>query len=529
MLVFASFACESVEAEYWWVFLKDKGPTGIELEKKLEARKLEISPRALERRRRAGKLPLVDLADVEVHRPYLAQIAKCGVEIRTVSRWLNAVGVRADEKQLNCLKRLSFVKELLPLSRAERQEESPGRPRQYDFNYGEARAQLELIGIDKLHACGLNGKGVVVGVLDTGFSLAHRALSGTKVVGQYDFINQDEQTADEPEDPPGQQDHGTKVLSLIAGRDEGFFYGASPDAEFLLAKVIVTDTPDEADSDRWVAGLEWLEEKGADIVTSSIGFCANCPVERLDGKTEPTTKAARLAVERGLIVLNSAGNRGPEPMTINAPADADGVIAVGSVDLERRVAVDSSRGPTYDGRIKPDIMAPGVEVVMVDPAGEGYIRRSGTSFATPLAAGAVALLKQAFPELTPTEMLRLITSTASRADNPTSDYGWGLLQAAQAAGLFCSCHDQDGDGHYDSSCGGDDCDDQRGDVFPGAQEICDSVDNDCDGSSDEAPSVCLVQGCGCSSHGRPLTSALWICFWIMAMEKMFWFSGRKVK
>jgi hypothetical protein len=186
-------------------------------------------------------------------------------------------------------------------------------------------------------------------------------------------------------------------------------------------------------------------------------------------------------VQNGLIVVNSAGNRGPDPMTLNAPADADGLIAVGSVDPEGRLAIDSSRGPTWDGRIKPDIMAPGRNVWVVDPTStDAYQQRSGTSYAAPLAAGIIALLLEAYPDLGPEEMHALITSTGSQADAPTSDYGWGRIQGLQAAGLHCSCRDADSDGHYADDCGGDDCADDNPAVHPGAEEVCNGIDDNCD-------------------------------------------------
>ena len=266
--------------------------------------------------------------------------------------------------------------------------------------------QLALIGIPSLHACGLTGAGVVVGVQDTGFQLDHEVFAHLDVLATHDFIDDDEDVGIEDGDPESQHRHGTSVLSLIAGWNEGVYAGVAPDVQVILSKTedISKEVPSE--EDMWVEGLEWVEELGADILTTSLGYSLWYDgLEDTDGETAVTSQAAAIAVENGLIVLNSAGNEGPDPMTVSAPADADGVIAVGATQFDGYIAGFSSRGPTYDGRIKPDVSAPGVDVYVADPATlAGYTRSSGTSFACPLTAGLVALLLEAYPDYGPEEM-----------------------------------------------------------------------------------------------------------------------------
>ena len=182
-------------------------------------------------------------------------------------------------------------------------------------------------------------------------------------------------------------------------------------------------------------------------------------------------------------MLSAAGNSGPAPTTIIAPADAAGLIAVGAVDADGIVTGFSSRGPTADLRIKPDVCARGFSNWVVTPGTpDQYEQGSGTSYATPMVAGTAALLLQANPGLTPFTMRALLTSTATRAATPDNDYGYGIVRGLDAAGLFCSCHDVDGDGSFDRACGGDDCDDAAAAVHPGKAEVCDGADDDCDGT-----------------------------------------------
>jgi Subtilase family/Putative metal-binding motif len=465
-----------------WVFLHDKGVPAEALDAALTSQRATFAPRALARRLRTrGGLGL-DARDLPVHPAYLAALRATGARIRTASGWLNAVSLEGTPAQLALVARMPFVKQVRPLGHGRRLGAPQGAPQ--DDPYGASKQHLAMIGAVGLHSCGLTGKGVTVGVLDTGFSLAHKALTGVQVAAKRDFVNKDDVVENEAGDPKGQHDHGTMILSLLAGKETGAFSGAAPDVKVILAKIddLASDKPIE--DDWWVAGLQWAEKQGADLVTTSIGFCTSpCSPAQLDGKTEATSKAAAVAAANGVILVAAAGNMGPKATTVMAPADAVGVIAVGSVDLSGKVAGDSGRGPTYDKRTKPDVMGPGVGVTAVSPnSTTAYTKINGTSVATPLVAGVMALLLQARPGTTAAEMLKLLTSTATKASAPGDTYGWGVVDGLKAAGLHCSCQDQDGDGHFAASCGGKDCDDSNKAVHPGAKELCNGVDDDCDGS-----------------------------------------------
>ncbi len=468
-----------------WVWLDSKGVEATP--QALAQRADELSPRALARRRRARGDLGVDARDLAIAPARLAAIAATGARIRVVSRWLDAVSVEADAATRARLRALPWVRQLAPVAAGHRGEPRlTGTPHDaggVDPTYGVAFDQLQQIGVPELHACGLSGDGVVVGVLDSGFVLDHAAFAGLDVIAAHDFIHDDDIVADEQDDLPGQHNHGTWVLSLLAGHVDGLYSGAAPGISVLLAKTEDISQEQPIEEDYYVAGLEWIESMGADMSTASLGYFAWYGPEQLDGHTAVTTQAAVIALDNGLIMFESMGNAGPAPTSLGAPSDADRLVAVGAVQPDGVLADFSSRGPTSDGRIKPDVCGPGHPAWVVDLATpDQYGQASGTSLAAPLVAGVGALLLQAYPELGPQEMVDLLRDTASRAAMPDNDYGWGIVQGPAAAGLYCTCHDVDDDGAWDLGCGGDDCDDLDDATQPGAPEQCDGRDNDCDGT-----------------------------------------------
>lgn len=467
-----------------WVFFRDRGDEA--LAPALERARQALAPRALQRRIRVRGDGGVDVRDVPPAAEYVQAIAGSGAQIRTTSRWLNAVSVRADARQRAAISALPFVAAVRPVARAWREPRRSAGPalahgERELADYGFAQAQLELLKVPELHACGLTGAGVVIGVQDSGFRLTHQALAGVNVLAAHDFVQDDDTVADEPGDAKGQHNHGTSVLSLIVGRDGETFSGVAPDVTVILSKTERIDEEAPYEEDLYVAGLEWIEGMGADLFTASLGYIDWYEPSDLDGKTAVVSQAAAVAIENGLIMLTAAGNAGPEPSTLLAPADTDGIIAVGATNLDGVLSDFSSRGPTADGRIKPDVLAPGKDVWAVRPnTQDEYGQGNGTSFAAPLAAGVAALLLQAYPDLDPAGMLALLRVTASNAATPDNESGWGMIDGLAAAGLYCSCVDGDGDGHFDVACGGDDCADGDPTTYPGAPELCDGVDNDCD-------------------------------------------------
>jgi serine protease AprX len=281
------------------------------------------------------------------------------------------------------------------------------------IDYGPSRGQLDMLRVPVAHEVGLQGQGTLVAVIDSGFDgLAHPAFAATQVADRWDFVDGD--TIVEG------ASHGTTTFSVIGGYHPGHLVGVAFGARFLLARV----GPSE---DEMVAAVEWAEARGADVVTMSVGV--EMGAERMDGRTASITIAADRAVERGVVVVMSAGNFGYSPAanTLAAPADGFGVLGVGAVHPSGPWAIFSSVGPTADGRIKPDLVAQGVDVQVAWPFGvASYRRSSGTSYSCPLVAGVGALLLQAHPDWTPGQVANALRETASRAAQPDNRLGWGI-------------------------------------------------------------------------------------------------------
>ncbi|MCY1056653.1 S8 family serine peptidase [Nannocystis sp. SCPEA4] len=474
-----------------WVFFADKQVSATELEAALSRQERELEPRALRRRMRVRGDRGVDVRDLPPADAYVQSVAATGARVRMSSRWLNAVSVEADAGQRSAIAGLPFVARLQPVARTRRNDHRStlADEARTTAAFGVAEVQLEMLNVPAMRECGLTGAGVVVGVQDSGFALGHQAFAGLNVLAARDFVQGDDVVADEPGDDEGQDRHGTIVLSLLAGDDGEQFSGVAPGVSVLLAKTERIGEEMPYEEDLYVAGLEWLEGMGADMFTASLGYYEWYTWEQLDGKTAVVSQAAAVALANGLIMFTANGNEGPEPGTLIAPADVDGIIALGATNLDGVIADFSSRGPTFDGRTKPDLLAPGKDVWVAQPGTVGeYQQANGTSLATPLAAGVGALLLEAYPDLTPTKMLELLRATAANPDAPDNEGGWGMIDGLAAAGLYCTCTDGDGDGHFAVGCGGDDCDDGDATSHPGATEVCDGRDNDCDAATpaDEA-------------------------------------------
>lgn len=421
-----------------WVFLADKGETDATAPRDAEAR---LSDRCLARRARAG-LPGADWIDLPNAPAYLETLRAAGFTIRAESRWLAAVSVRADQAGLARLAALPFVLRLDPVRAAAPHEPvlgpAPGRraragDREDPLDYGGSLTELAQVNVPPVHQLGFHGEGVVVGMLDSGFNTTHEALTGLDVLGTWDFINDDPVVANEPGDPEGQQNHGTMTLSTLAGYKPGVLIGPAFAASFYLAKTEDTSQEVPVEEDFWVEGIEWLEAQGCDLVSSSLAYDDWYSFADYDGNTCVTTIAADQAVALGVAVFNSAGNYRQTTGTIAAPADGDSVITAGAVDAAGAIASFSSPGPTADGRIKPDLCAMGVSNNVVRPGTlNEYQSASGTSFSCPLSAGVGALLLGAHPGTSPLRLRQALRSTASQADAPDNDYGWGIIDALAA-------------------------------------------------------------------------------------------------
>jgi subtilisin family serine protease len=423
-----------------WVMFEDKGLARGGEQAAIRAFRAELPARALERRAKVGFD--VNVNDLPVASRYLDAVRATGATLVTTSRWLNAASVIADEEQAASIAALPFVRETRPVARGIKElptiepvhggqsASAGGRT----FDYGDSFLQLDMMQVPHLHDEGFDGDGVLIAMLDTGFDTDHQAYRHLDIVAERDFINNDTETANEPGDPDGQDGHGTATLSCVGARYPGEISGGSYNASFVLCKTEMVDEEIEVEEDYWTAAVEFADSLGADIVSSSLGYYYWYTYEDMDGNTAVVTRAADMAVGRGIVVVNSMGNEGDDPwLYMIAPADGDSVLSVGAVTSEGVRTSFSSVGPTYDGRIKPDVMAHGQSTYLATTADTAsYGRGSGTSFSCPLTAGVVGLLVQGHPDWTPMEVVEALRSTATQGDSPDTLMGWGIVQARDA-------------------------------------------------------------------------------------------------
>ncbi|MBN1637426.1 MAG: S8 family peptidase, partial [Ignavibacteriales bacterium] len=422
-----------------WIFFKDKGK---ELSKYNSNPQLILSPRSIQRRTKVEKEFQLDFYDLPVNERYIEELKNIGVIIKHKSRWFNGVSAWVEERQINEIKKLDFVENLdivaLLKSSKEIEEEyiepinkiNIGQST-HSLDYGNSLTQLNLINVPVLHDSGITGKGVLICVNDAGFNtLNHECFDSLNIVAQWDFVDNDHDVSG--------HSHGTNVLSTIAAYKPGQLIGVAFDADFLLARTEKDPTETPAEEDNWIAAAEWADSIGADVLNSSLGYIEFDPPftsytwESMDGNTCRITIGADIAVSKGIVVVNSAGNNYYHEThnTLGAPADGDSVIAVGSVTSGGVRSSFSSVGNTVDGRIKPDVMAMGSSVYVAGVSSTtSYTYSSGTSFSSPLTAGVCALLLSYAPNTDPILIRDVLRNNASQNSSPDRLMGWGIINA----------------------------------------------------------------------------------------------------
>ncbi len=442
-----------------WVAFRDKGEQDpADLARRLAEAEAALTPRARARRLRAHVTPLVDYLDLPLHEPYVQALQASGLAPYAASRWFNRVAVRASADRLASLATLPFVSRLEPVERGvpirdlpapagEARVARPSGIARVDLSYGLSASQLAQIGVPALHDSGYTGQGVLICMLDDGFNywninpaLAHAA---SHVIATRDFVRG---TLDPTDTTSTSFRHGLWTWSFIAGYQPGRYLGAAFDAEFMLGRTEYDPTEHMVEMVYWGMGAEWADSAGADLISSSLGYNIFDPPDTsytyadMNGHTTIVSRAAEIAASKGLLVVNSAGNEGcSSPSScwyyVIAPADVNGdsLIAVGAVDANGNLAPFSSRGPTADGRIKPDLVARGVTPWYVAAADTGYQNYlSGTSFSCPFVSGLAACLMQAQPSWPATAIIRALRFTASKATTPDNLLGYGLPDGGAA-------------------------------------------------------------------------------------------------
>ncbi len=449
-VLFSYFSFGQNKANTYIIKFRDKGVSKYSLTEP----GMYLSERSIERRL-IQEIPL-DESDLPVNPEYIRQLRSLGAEVFYTSKWLNlAIAFIEDPDILSQLRSLSFVKNVdhskvleskksYPLMKRffvqeKYQKIDPSKLNRSKFgtvglDYGLSGNQAQMLKVDQLHNQGYMGDGMIIGVMDAGFSSADQMdvfdslFLNDRILGTRDFVQ------------PGNSDlyntslstHGTMVLSTMGGNLPGQIIGTAPHASYYLFRTEDATAEYLMEEYNWVAAAEYADSLGVDVFNTSLGYTKfDNPDEDhtyadMDGNTAPITIGADIAASKGILVINSAGNEGSnEWHYISAPADGDSVLTVGAVDPDGVYAFFSSVGPTSDGRIKPDVMAQGYNSVVAGIP-NGIAIASGTSFSSPILCGAATCLWQANPDYNNMEIYNAIKESASKSINPDNFYGWGI-------------------------------------------------------------------------------------------------------
>ena len=440
-----------------WVYFKDKPDSA----NYFATPTLMLSQRALDRRTNQGIA--LDIKDVPIYQPYIDEIiASTGITVKAKSKWMNCLHIRGSQvdinalkllpsvlrvdfadKTLNTTKKISAKPNLKPVNKTMETKTS--------FNYGNSANQIQMLNGHLLHQLNYTGTGKIIAILDAGFPGVNtaqpfqRLITNGSILGGYDYVNKSTNFYTG-------NSHGTLVLSTMGGFVDGQLVGTAPDAKYYLyvtedAISAVPYNENPVEESNWVEAAEEADRVGVDIISSSLGYFGydnpnySHTYSDMTGNLAFASQGANIAFQKGIIVVASAGNEGAEiEPHVGIPAEANNVIAVGAVKSDETYALFSSIGPSYDGRVKPDVMAQGQTVVLSDPAGN-IVTGNGTSFSCPIASGMVACLWQALPGKNAQQIKQLILQSSDNFAEPAvksrPQYGYGIpdFNLALANGL----------------------------------------------------------------------------------------------
>ncbi|PQB06525.1 peptidase S8 [Polaribacter filamentus] len=435
-----SFFSTFVQTEDAWVYFYNKPNSATFLQNPLQM----LSQRSLDRR--TTQNISLDLKDVPVDITYYNQLKNNeNITVLGKSKWLNAVHIQGVESAVRALlNTYSFIESIEFANKSlNANAKNTGKKivashqnkfskTTTDFKYGNAENQIKMLRGDFLHQQNYTGEGMQIAIIDAGFpnvnTLAafQRIRGNNQILGGYNF-------ADRSTNFYTRNNHGTHVLSTIAGYLENQFVGTAPDAKFYLFISEIAEKETVLEETLWVEAAERADSLGVNVINTSLGYTTydnpnhSHTYADMDGKTTFISRGAEIGASRGIILVNAAGNEGNGTWKyIGAPADAVSVFSIGAVNSSEKIASFSSFGPTADQRIKPDVLAQGLNSAIINYSSGNVSTSNGTSFSSPIMAGVIACFWQVFPNKTNFEIMDLIRKSADRFNNPTDQYGYGI-------------------------------------------------------------------------------------------------------
>lgn len=446
--ILISFQCYTYAQQDAWVYFVDKKNVNQSINNPISI----LTQKAINRKTLHNVA--IDERDVPVNENYITQLkSQTGIVVLAKSKWFNAVHIRGSETNINALINLPFVNYIDFADKRLNNIMTTKSSKQKNvlklvtaltaFNYGNTLNQIEMFNGDNLHLAGFTGLGITIAVLDAGFpnvntmSSFQRLRNEDHILDNYDFVNRDNDVYTNTV-----SNHGTLVLSDMAGYIENQFVGTAPDASYYLFITEDGSSENPVEESYWVEAAERADSLGVDIINTSLGYKDYSPTyssysysdSELDGNTAYITKGANIAFEKGMLLITSAGNSGNDG--VGAPADSQYVLSVGAVDASGDYATFSSVGSVFQPTQKPDVVAQG-QASYVITENDAIATANGTSFSSPILAGGVACLWQALPNKTNVEMMELIRESGSLYTTPNNQLGYGIpdLDNALQTGL----------------------------------------------------------------------------------------------
>ena len=449
LLLIVGVAYSQIAPDRYWVQFTDKNNTPYSIDRPEEF----LSERSIQRRIKYGVA--LDEKDIPVNPSYIEAVENAGATILNPSKWLNGVTIETNsESVLNAIEKLPFVKKTRALHDEPLKQMIKNESFMNEMNaesvvdmdvvrghYGKAQTQIELLNGIALHDMGYQGEGMWIGICDSGYEGAdvhdifQNMRDENRLLGTKDFVYKNGIVYSDDH-------HGTACLGLMAGYMPGTYVGTAPKASYFLCRTENINSENIIEEYNWVSAAEYMDSIGIDMISTSLGYIsfdnpeASHAYSDFDGKTCIITIGAEIASSRGILCVAAAGNEGDNDFPyVGGPGDGKNVLTVGGVKADGTRAGFSSIGPTYDGRIKPDVMSFAYAVTVASP-GNNFYEGNGTSFAAPSLAGMLACYWQARRDAPEGKIREVIKKSSNNYSSPNNEYGYGIPDFEKALDML---------------------------------------------------------------------------------------------